>query len=88
MICAVDGTVQLMHQTAGEFLLQITQHTRGSQFDQSSQKAHGVIATTSIRYLMLCLGNPCKKAATRCQSGWVILYIFPNGNSSLHGVEP
>jgi len=58
MICAADRTVQLMHQTAREFLLQITRHAPGSQFDLSSQKAHGVIATTSIQYLMLCLGNP------------------------------
>jgi len=58
MICAADRTVQLMHQTAREFLLRITQHTPGSQFDLSSPKAHGVIATTSIQYLMLCLGSP------------------------------
>jgi hypothetical protein len=58
MICTADGTVQLMHQTAREFFLQITRHKPGSKFDLSSQKAHGVIATTSIQYLMLCLGNP------------------------------
>ena len=58
MICVADRTVQLMHQTAREFLLQITRHAPGSRFDLSSQKAHGVIATTSIQYLMLCLGIP------------------------------
>jgi hypothetical protein len=47
-----------MHQTAREFFLQITQHSSGSQFDLNSQRAHGVITTTSIQYLMLCLGNP------------------------------
>jgi len=58
MVCAADGTVQLMHQTAREFLLRITQHKPGSKFDLSIQRAHGAIATTSIQYLMLCLGNP------------------------------
>jgi len=58
MICVADRTVQLMHQTAREFLLRITRLAPGSQFDLSSQKAHRVIATTSIQYLMLCLGNP------------------------------
>jgi len=58
MIFAANGTVQLIHQTAREFWLQITRHAPGSQFDLSGQRAHGVIATTSIQYLMLCLGNP------------------------------
>jgi len=58
MICAADRTVQLMHQTAREFFLRVTQHQRGSKFDLSIQRAHGAIATSSIQYLMLCLGNP------------------------------
>jgi len=58
MICAADGTVQLMHQTAREFLLQITRHSPSSRFDLSSQKAHEVIATTSVQYLLFSLGNP------------------------------
>jgi len=58
MILAADGTVQPMHQTAREFLLQITQQTPNSQFDLSNQRAHGVITTTSVQYLMLCLGDP------------------------------
>lgn len=58
MICAADGTVQLMHQTAREFFLQIKQHKPDSKFYLSSQKTHGAIATTSVQYLMLCLGNP------------------------------
>ena len=50
-----DNTVQLMHQTTREFLLQIRQEK--PKFALSDEEAHIAIATASVRYLTLCFTN-------------------------------
>ncbi|KAF8542448.1 hypothetical protein BDD12DRAFT_728756, partial [Trichophaea hybrida] len=53
-----DKTIQLMHQTAREFLLQMKREELHSKFTLSDEEAHKAITITSVRYLMLCFINP------------------------------
>jgi hypothetical protein len=53
-----DKTVQLMHQSAREFFLQIEREKPDSKFALNREEAHRAITTTSIRYLMLCFTIP------------------------------
>ncbi|KAF8540605.1 hypothetical protein BDD12DRAFT_980219 [Trichophaea hybrida] len=52
-----DETVQFMHQTAREFLIRTIPDASKLQFE-ITDKAHGTIITTSVRYLMLCFTSP------------------------------
>ncbi|KAF8245704.1 hypothetical protein K440DRAFT_586825, partial [Wilcoxina mikolae CBS 423.85] len=49
-----DGTVQLMHQTVREFLLQTIKDVTDSNLLTTDEDAHTAIITTSVQYLMLC----------------------------------
>ncbi|KAF8536605.1 hypothetical protein BDD12DRAFT_747910 [Trichophaea hybrida] len=51
-----DGTVQLMHQTAREFLIRTIPNA--SNIKLEIDMAYRVITTTWIRYLMLCFTSP------------------------------
>ncbi|KAF8534157.1 hypothetical protein BDD12DRAFT_757825, partial [Trichophaea hybrida] len=52
-----DGTVQFMHPTAREFLIRTIPCSLNFSF-QINEKAHGVITSTWVRYLMLCFTSP------------------------------
>ncbi|KAF8533438.1 hypothetical protein BDD12DRAFT_760981 [Trichophaea hybrida] len=49
-----DGTVQLMHPTVREFLLQTFQDATNSNLATTETNAHTAMITTSLQYLMLC----------------------------------
>jgi len=51
------ASVQFMHQTAREFLLQSHSFTGASRLSMNESDAHMRIAMTCIRYLILCAGN-------------------------------
>ncbi|KAF8539359.1 hypothetical protein BDD12DRAFT_838456, partial [Trichophaea hybrida] len=50
----LDGTVQLMHQTVREFLLQTFQDATNSNLATTDTNVHTAMITTSLQYLMLC----------------------------------
>jgi len=53
-----NKTVQLIHQTAREFLLRIQPSKLDSRFELGWKEAHRAFVTVSLRYLMLCFTYP------------------------------
>ncbi|KAF8531950.1 hypothetical protein BDD12DRAFT_902622 [Trichophaea hybrida] len=52
--CGADKTVQIMHQTAREFLISTIPTTSTLKFEINDNESHGPITSMCVRYLMLC----------------------------------
>ncbi|KAF8243678.1 hypothetical protein K440DRAFT_560993, partial [Wilcoxina mikolae CBS 423.85] len=53
-----DGTVQIMHQTAREFLIRSIPRASNLKFKISDEEGHESVTLMCVRYLMLCFTSP------------------------------
>ncbi|KAF8542328.1 hypothetical protein BDD12DRAFT_729388, partial [Trichophaea hybrida] len=65
-----DGTVQLMHQTAREFLVRTIPLASKLKFEISDEEFNRAITTPLIRYLMLCFTSLIMRDSFSKAEGW------------------
>jgi len=69
MASVVDETVQFMHQTAREFIIQTIPDASQLQFEITDM-AHKTVAATWVRYLILCFTSPCMQEGFSKITSW------------------
>ncbi|KAF8535735.1 hypothetical protein BDD12DRAFT_326423 [Trichophaea hybrida] len=70
-----SSSIQVMHQTVREFFLRSNGPAAKSKFGMSLEDAHTRIATTCLRYLMLCAANTTLKPKLPSIDSWTSEHV-------------